>query len=150
MSAHKQLLMEAFSCSRCSPSYGFTRPGDAQPYFKFPPTIGATGKADLLFVGMNPRLSHGNKPLFAEIMADEKAFEDLAENQVGGESYISNYGKESHYHHHASIVEALFGLGAKFEEHAAVTELFLCATPDAGHLPKGDHPCADLFLTAPS
>lgn len=145
MSLHKQLLRDAFYCDLCNPTYGFSRPADGKPYFKFPPTIGALGKADLLFVGINPRISKNNNDLHNRIIADKRAFAALAENRNGGEIYISKNGNEKHYHHHAEIVEALYGEGARFENHAVVTELFFCATLNSNRLPR-DNPCADLFF----
>jgi hypothetical protein len=146
MSIHKQLLRDVFYCTRCNPAYGFSRPDYDKPYFKFPPTIGALNKADLLFVGINPRISKNNKYLHEKIITNKRAFADLAENRGGDKIYISKHSEEKHYHHHVEIVEALFGQGAKFEDHAAVTELYFCATPNATALPTNHYPCADLFF----
>jgi len=150
MSLHKQLLRDVFYCTQCKPSYGFKPLSSNGPYSKFPPTIGALDKADLLFVGINPRISDNsksyNKDLFQRIMTSKNAFADLAVNLDGSERYIAKDGKEKHYHHHVDITEAMFGMGAKFEEHAAVTELFFCATKNAQNLPKYSYPCADLFF----
>ena len=39
------LIEEVYACDVCSASaYGFTRPSEGRPYYKFPPTIGATGQ----------------------------------------------------------------------------------------------------------
>jgi hypothetical protein len=119
---------------------------NGKPYFKFPPTIGAPGRADLLFVGINPRISNSNVYLHNKIMADKRSFAALAENRDGNEIYISKNGREEHYQQHVKIVEALFGKGARFENHAAVTELFFCATRNSSTLPRDDYPCAKLFF----
>jgi hypothetical protein len=146
MNLHKQLLRDVFYCDRCNPAYGFSRPTDDKPYFKFPPTIGASGKADLLFIGINPRISNNNVYLHNKIMADKRSFAALAENRDGNEIYVSKRGKEKHYRHHVEIMEAFYGEGARFEDHAAVTELFFCATPNSSRLPRDNNPCADLFF----
>jgi hypothetical protein len=151
MNFHKQLLREVYYCTQCSPNFGFNRPTEGGPYFKFPPTIGALGKADLLFVGINPRISgnsdsHNNQDLHNRIIADKKSFAALAVNNDSGKAYIATNGKEKHYHHHAKIVAALYGRGEKFEDHAAVTELFFCASANSSKLPKDNYPCADLYF----
>ena len=146
MNCHEQFLSEVYTCKRCPSEYDFTSATDMEPYFKFPPTIGALGHADLLFVGINPRISRNNLRLHKEIMADKTAFADLAENRDGHEPYIVKGGREKHYHHHVEIVESLYGDGAKFEDHAAVTELFFCATENAANLPINIYPCADLYF----
>ena len=141
----KELLRDVYQCTQCSERYGFTRPEPNKPYFKFPPTIGAEGQADLLFVGINPRKTY-NTELFKRLMSDEDAFLSLARNRDGQQAYIIRGGKERHYHHHMAIVEALYGKDAKFEDHAAVTELFLCATTDSKTLPRDVNPCAERYF----
>ena len=141
----KELLRDVYQCDRCSESYGFTRPAPGKPYFKFPPTIGAEGHADLLFVGINPRKTY-NTSLHSRLMSDKNEFLALARNRDGQKAYIIRGGGEKHYHHHMAIVEALYGKDARFENHAAVTELYLCATKNAKGLPSDVKPCADLYF----
>jgi hypothetical protein len=145
VNAHDELLQEVYSCKCCPTDFGFTRPGPDSPYFKFPPTIGATGQAHLLFVGINPRLS-GNDELFERANGNISYFAALAKNQDQGQSYIANNGPERHYYHHVAIVEALYGKGEKFENHAAVTELFFCGTKRTKNLPWNGSPCADRYF----
>lgn len=131
-----------YQCDVCPSSLGFTRPHQGASYYKFPPLIGAVGQADLLFVGINPRLRR-NEALHGELMGSFEAFERLARNQVRSEPYIAVNGLERHYQAHMEIVEGVFGRGEKFEDHAAVTELFYCATPDSTGLPPVESRCAD-------
>ncbi|HEY1662992.1 MAG TPA: hypothetical protein VGI03_11285 [Verrucomicrobiae bacterium] len=146
MSLDKQLFRDVFDCDKCNHNYGFNRPTPEKPYFKFPPTIGATGKADLLFVGINPRISENNRNLHHRIIGDKRAFADLAENRDGDKAYIATGCKEKHYHHHMNIVKMFYGEGSRFEDHAVVTELFLCATGNTQKLPRGHYPCANRFF----
>jgi uracil-DNA glycosylase len=140
------LLEEVYVCDCCPESYGFSRPGAGQPYFKFPPIIGAAGPADILFVGINPRISASNRDLHERLAADYRAFHDLSRNWDGDHRYIAPDCREEHYRSHVRIVEGVFGEGAKFESHAAVTELFLCASKDSARLPIQERPCAARFL----
>src|SRR5438552_1806554 len=126
---NRSLLDRVFLCTTCPERYGFSR-SESGPYFKFPPTIGATGIADLLFVGINPRFS-GNEPLFERLMRHRETFQDLSQNRDGERAYIAVDGVERHYETHMKILEGVYGKGAKFEEHAVVTELFFCATKEA-------------------
>ena len=142
----KELLRDVYKCDQCSENFGFSRPCPDKPFFKFPPTIGAEGQADLLFVGINPRKTKDNAALHQLIMSDKNAFLALARNREGKKAYIARGCEERHYHHHIGIVEALYGKNAKFEDHAAVTELFLCATEDSKNLPSGVNPCAKLYF----
>src|SRR5579872_7249358 len=115
------LLEIAYGCDRCDAArYGFVRPPGGGGYFKFPPTIGATGHASLLFVGINPRRSRSNKALHHETMSSIAAFRGLAGNHIpyhgrASESrYIRRHGTEAHYELHMDVVEALYGRGARF------------------------------------
>ncbi len=78
-------------------------------------------------------------------MGDEAAFEALSNNRVAVQPYIAVDGAERHYRLHARIAAAAFP-GRPFEEVAAVTELFHCATEDASSLPRSGSPCADRYL----
>ncbi len=150
------LIEEVYACDVCSASaYGFTRPSEGRPYYKFPPTIGATGQASILFVGINPRRSQSNAQLHREAMANLHSFEMLAANKRpyhGRPSgkYIRSSGVERHYGLHVKLVEAVFGSGARFEDYAAVTELFLCASEDSTGVQRAVaqnlFPCADRYF----
>jgi hypothetical protein len=52
----------------------------------------------------------------------------------------------SHYDLHVEIVETAFGVGARFEDHAAVTELLLCASVSSPPVDLTTSPCAKAFL----
>jgi hypothetical protein len=79
-------------------------------------------------------------------MKDKKAFENLAQNWDRGNRYIAPGCEEKHYRRHMAVVQSLFGKDAKFEEHAAVTELFFCASPSSRNLPIEESPCADIYF----
>ena len=141
----RALLGDVYGCSICPSSYGFTR-SPSGSYFKFPPMIGGNGSVKLLLVGINPRLTANNEHLHTALMSSERAFEDLASNKIGGIPYIRRNGQEFHYRFHVRIVERLFGETEPFAGIAAVSELFLCASANAGALPYPGSPCADRFL----
>jgi hypothetical protein len=101
----------------------------------------------LLFIGINPRRK-GNEDLFDRLAEHETAFRLLAGNQDGGREYIGLRGTEPHYKPHFDIVREVFGPGARFEDHAAVTELFFCATEDAEPLRRMMSPCANTYMDA--
>jgi hypothetical protein len=101
----------------------------------------------LLFVGINPRRAgKENLALHDRLMADVGTFEALARNWDGQRAYIAANGPEPHYSSHVQVVEGVFGSGAKFEDHAAVTELFFCASTDSGRLPPVRSQCADRYF----
>ena len=150
MDLHKALLRDVYTCSRCQ-SFGFTAPAVNAPFFKFPATIGATGHAPLLFVGINPRIDEpnarsGNRGLHEKLIGSKKAFADLACNRDGDESYIAPGCRERHYRWHMAVMQFLFGQDARFEDHAAVTELVLCASRNSEKLAVADSPCANRFF----
>src|SRR5690606_12962134 len=107
------------------------------------------GKADLLFVGINPRRSDTNLDLHDWLMKSPENFERLANNTTArGERYVAINGKEEHYHCHMIVVEGVFGPGTIFETKAAVTELYLCANESGSALlKKGRSPCASQYLS---
>jgi hypothetical protein len=148
------LIDEVYGCELCpSSQFGFIRRPNGNGYYKFPATIGAAGEAMLLFIGINPRRSENNLRLHRELAEHRESFRILAGNRVpyngkaGGPRYISPRAEEKHYRPHAKVVTAVFGDGAYFEDHAAVTELFLCASENARRLPRlGKSPCADCYL----
>lgn len=146
MTEAQALRLQAFGCDACaSLGLGFERPGPGEPFFKFPPTIGAEGPAPILFVGLNPRRSSTNLHLHDRLMMDPAAFEELAANRVDGRPYVAVDGAERHYRLHARMVAALFP-GRPFEEVAAVTELFLCATEGSEEVRRGERRCAERYL----
>jgi hypothetical protein len=139
-------LHEVFECRACPNAFGFTEREDNGPYLKFPPTIGSLGRVPLLFVGINPRRSKNNVDLFDRIMGDEREFARLADNRDGQRPYIAPGCKERHYERHMEIVQAMFGRQARFEDFAAVTELYFCGTRNARGLDIKGSPCADRFF----
>jgi hypothetical protein len=149
--ASSDLIDDVYGCELCPGElFGFTRRPNGNGFYKFPPTIGARGEAALLFIGINPRMTT-NMRLHKELAEHRASFAILAGNHVpyngkaGGPRYISPRGEEKHYRPHARIVTGAFGEQAAFEDHAAVTELFLCASADSKLLPP-DRPCADRYL----
>jgi hypothetical protein len=157
-----ELLADAFGCCTCSAALGFSRPRAGAGYYKFPPTIGAAGHADILFIGINParRKPSGrknavlNRRLHEDAARSIKAFRLLAANRKPDAEgrdrgrYIKPGGEESFYEIHSAVVSELYGHRATLENHAAVTELFLCATPDSAKLYSQikSSPCATKFL----
>lgn len=141
----RSILRDAYSCSRCPEMFGFS-PSPNGSYFKFPPLIGANDRADLLFVGINPRRSASNVDLHQQLMSAKQAFKDLAANRVNGQAYIRSDGGESHYHDHLEIIRQVYGKPRPFESCACVTELFLCASQNSAGLPNPESPCAAHFL----
>ena len=143
-----ELLRTVYVCDHClNLGFGFTRPRSQAGFYKFPPTIGAVGEASLLFIGINPR-NLGNEALHERIMTHPEAFEALSQNRVDQERYIKNEGEESHYRPHMRIVRGVYGAVAQFEDHAVVTELYFCATPDSKSLGRMKSPCANTYLNA--
>src|SRR5579883_1564225 len=145
MKTREDLLRAVYECQNCPESFGFSRPGPGRPYYKFPPTIGASGRAEVLFVGINPRRA-GNLDLHESLMADVSAFVDLARNWDGRQTYVAVNGPERHYASHMRIIEGVFGPGSRFADHAAVTELFFCASTNATGLPPVRSACADRYF----
>lgn len=145
MSDMSKLIRIAYFCKICPTKFGF-RISPNGSYFKFPPLIGAAGQADILFVGINPRLSSSNFGLHHVLMTSEKAFSELASNRIQGAPYIHTSSDEPHYHDHLKIIRGVYDEARSFESCAAVTELFLCATATSRTLPYPDSSCADHFL----
>lgn len=104
----RQLLRAAYTCAACPQSFGFV-PSPNRSYFKFPPIIGARGKADILFVGINPRRSPSNLALHEQLMTSKQAFSDLSANRFAGQPYISAANGEVHYLPHLEIIRQVFG-----------------------------------------
>jgi uracil-DNA glycosylase len=141
----RQLLRDAYFCKLCPTKFGF-RFSPIGSYFKFPPMIGATHPADILFVGINPRRSSSNHSLHNTLMTSKEAFKNLASNRINDKPYIHPSSDEPHYHDHLEIIRRVYGDARSFESCAAVTELFLCATAKSDKLPYPDSQCADHFL----
>jgi hypothetical protein len=86
-------------------------------------------------------------------MRSAEAFKALARNRIPDERgrpisrYIDRGGPERHYDLHLDVIAAAFGVGARFEDNAAVTGLLLCASVSS---PPVDlvttSPCAKTFL----
>lgn len=127
----------------CPKSYGFSSRTPNEPYFKFPPIIGRTRNAAILFIGINPRISSTNSSLHEALMLNKSNFLNFSANKFCGQSYIEN---ELHYRFHVRLIKKLFGKHCQFEDVAAVTEIFLCATETTRSLPASGSPCSDLYL----
>lgn len=139
------LSTAVFHCMHCD-GLGLPFIRDATgKFYRFPPTIGATGPAPLLFVGINPRVSASNRVLHDAIVRDHTRFEQLRANRVGTREYIGRPGLERHYALHVDIAEALFP-GKPFDSVACVTELHLCASSSSVGLPPSSSECADRYL----
>lgn len=143
-----QLQQEVYLCEHCKHISSFQRPRAGQPFYKFPPIIGAQEPAPLLFVGINPRRSRTNLEIHDWLMRQPKSFSRLAGNrQDDGRDYIAIDGEEEHYRCHATIVNSVFGAQARFESKAAVTELYLCASESGSELlDAGKSLCAARYL----
>jgi hypothetical protein len=142
----EKLVEEVYHCTHCVPlGLPFVACGDAGRAFRFPPTIGATGPAPLLFVGINPRVSESNQHLHSALMRDLATFRALAGNRFNGREYIGRRGLERHYATHVRIAEQLFPR-KPFHTVAAVTELFFCASQSSRGLRTQPSPCADKYF----
>ena len=151
--AHHALLDDVYACARCdAPTFGFELAEPGAGYYKFPATIGATAAASILFVGINPRRSESNARLHQDVMRSAAAFRTLAGNRIPDSRgrpirrYIDRHGTERHYDLHVEIVETAFGVSARFEDYAAVTELLLCASASSPPVDLTTSPCAKAFL----
>jgi uracil-DNA glycosylase len=121
----EDLIADVFACTHCEGTgLPFTRASDGK-FYRFPPIIGATGTAPLLFVGINPRISESNRDLHEYLVHNPDAFRDLSVNRIKDVPYIPNL--EGHYRVHAQVAATLFP-GTRFEEIAAVTELHFCTS----------------------
>jgi uracil-DNA glycosylase len=140
-----ELRHEAFGCAECDAErFKFGRARPDVGFFKFPPTIGATGRAHLLFVGLNPRRSGGrnsNLDLHDRVMRDMAAFDDLARDRDRGRPYLES---EYYYDDLLDVAAAAFPR-RPFLEVAAVSEYYLCASVNTTYLSKSS-PCAPKFL----
>ncbi|HLH64710.1 MAG TPA: uracil-DNA glycosylase family protein [Solirubrobacteraceae bacterium] len=151
--ARQTLLDDVYVCAKCDArTFGFELAGPEAGYYKFPATIGARAAAPVLFVGINPRRSASNARLHQDVMRSPEAFKTLAGNRIPDAHgrptcpYIKRGGVERHYELHMEIVESAFGIGARFEDYAAVTELLLCATVSSPPVDLTTSPCAKEFL----
>jgi hypothetical protein len=139
------LSTEVFHCMHCD-RFGLPFVRDATgKFYRFPPTIGATGPAPLLFVGINPRVSASNRVLHDAIVHNHTRFEELRRNRVGTREYIGRDGLERHYALHVDIAHALFP-GNPFDSVACVTELHLCASTSSVGLPFNSSECAGRYF----
>jgi hypothetical protein len=142
----RELLDDVFECMHCDTlGLAFRRQADGR-FFRFPPVIGAAGDVSVLFIGINPRISPPNEGLHQRITNDMCAFADLAANKkINGNPYIAIDGEERHYRLHARMIDNLFP-NRLFEEVAAATELYFCASADASGIDRDDNPCAEKFM----
>ena len=146
------LLNEVYRCRECADEgrsfvseFTEARPGF---FHKFPPLIGGTGKVEVLFVGYNPRRTD-NLNIHNFAMAKFRNFCALSNNvDHNGNRYIGSSPSapdhEPHYELHDEIVQRVFG--EPFENVAAVTEMYLCASEDGQLLQTKNSPCAKRFL----
>lgn len=154
-----QLCAEVWQCQKCSGrNYGFQAnetAGQNPIFFRFPAIIGCTApektEKDILFVGLNLRCSPSNIALHRWLASNFQNFTTLARNvYMDGRGYIRPQGPEPHYYAHMRIVEKVFGQGCHFEDHAAVTEVFLCASNSSekiyGDVRNCRSQCANTFL----
>lgn len=94
----KVLRQRVFRCEECSESgFGFSRIDADAALSKFPPTIGSSGDAPLLFIGTNPRISNSNRELYTEIMRSPESFDLLAQDVWRGRSYL-RFGEPGHHY----------------------------------------------------
>ena len=116
-----ELTSDVFSCMHCD-RFGlpFNRIGSGK-FYRFPPTIGATGPVPLLFVGINPRISTSNRSLHEAIVNNWTSFEALRRNRFRSDQYIGYRGLEKHYALHVKVASALFPTKS-FETVACVTD----------------------------
>lgn len=147
-SAADRLMVEVFDCEHCVRLGAFSKSPVNGRFYKFPPIVGKSREANVLFIGINPRRSKTNKELHEWLMESPENFGKLAGNELkDGRPYIAIDGEEEHYHCHMIVVEGVFGEGTEFEEVAAVTELYLCANESgSGLLDLGRSICAERHL----
>ena len=141
-----KLLCDVYNCMQCHElTLGFARRQADKRFFRFPPVIGATRNVSVLFSGINPRITPTNEVLHQQVSGDLTAFADLAANRIKEKPYIAIDGKERHYRWHARMISDLFP-NRPFEEVAAATELYFCASTNASGLDRRDNPCAKKFM----
>ena len=146
MSERIGLLRDVFECMHCEDlGLAFVRRESDGRFFRFPPMIGAVKDVEVLFIGINPRISPPNEVLHQHVSDGMPAFAALATNRVDGVPYISKEGQERHYRWHARMINALFP-NRLFEEIAAATELYFCASTNASGLDRLNNPCAKKFM----
>ena len=83
----QSLLADVYDCTAC----GSGRPGPRSPRSnRFPRVIGRAGatSVQLLFVGINPRISETNADLHQWVVSSEATFEALSGNRVRGQVYL--------------------------------------------------------------
>lgn len=162
------LVDSVYSCRRCvdkperfaSLFQLVTLPDSSSYPKKFPPIIGAQGRADLLFMGISPRLQKNYVLDWA--MNDEHQFMTLSTNlDQYGINYLESYRlgtdddkREDHYRPYIQMVETIYPTGTAFSRVAAVTDLYHCAYPakdrnshEPNHVAlRWNSPCADSFF----
>jgi len=146
------LLQQVYSCRECAiegrsfvSEFSEARPGF---FYKFPPLIGGAGRVKLLFVGYNPRRTK-NLAIHNFAMGSFQNFCTLSNNlDHHGQRYVGSLKSapdhEEHYELHDDIVQRVFGV--PFDDAAAVTEMYLCASQDGQRLQTKNSPCAKRHL----
>lgn len=146
MSERMNLIRDVFDCKHCDTlGLAFARRQPDGRFFRFPPVIGATRDAAVLFIGINPRITQSNRTLHQQVSGNITAFKALAANRINGRPYIAVDGEERHYKRHARMINDLFP-NQLFEEVAAASELYFCASKDTSGLNRFDYPCAQKFM----
>ncbi len=139
------LINEVFKCMRCEGTSLPFRRCSTEKFYRFPPVIGASTAAPLLFIGISPRVSKSNQALHDSIVANRRAFGALSKNRDGKGAYIARMGPEPHYYLHVDVASRLFP-GVPFEFAAACTELYFCASEDSRGFPRDSSRCAEHYL----
>ena len=144
----EQLRAGVYDCKQCASLTGFVAHQQTERLYKFPPIIGKRENAEILFIGINPRRSKTNLPLHNWLMESLGHFAKLAANRLGdGKPYIAADGEEEHYHCHMIVLEGVYSPGIRFEEKAAVTEMYHCVNGRGAELLNdGKSPCAERYL----
>lgn len=143
----EKLRAEVYDCNQCAGQPGFV-PGQNGRLYKFPPVIGRQENAEILFIGINPRKDDGNANLHEWAISMPEAFTKLAQNRdQNDQTYIAIGAQEKHYHCHMIVLEGVYAPGIRFEDKAAVTEVYHCANArGVALLNDGCSPCAQNYL----
>ena len=86
-----------------------------------------------------------NRDFHSALLHDPSAFSELAGNRFRGRTYIGKLGLERHSSAHARIASEIFA-EQPFENVAAVTELFFCASESSRGHPVEHSPCAEKYF----
>jgi hypothetical protein len=117
------LQANVFSCRACvanAEPFGFDFDATGNPK-KFPPTIGATGQAKLLFMALCPRPT--NNYVLDWCMSGLEKFAILGANQnQDGDNYLESYDKEDFYRPYVEIAAEAYK-DRPFNDVATVSDL---------------------------